>query len=102
MKKKMSKVIITSFALLMISIVSISAKVGWTNEGWSGLNWHLKACNSKTTVYDSPSYTYMSATAKIGSKQDKKQQTKPAANTSVHAVASSGYNETCQSWGNAY
>lgn len=44
----------------------------------------------------------MSATAKIGSKQDKKQQTKPAANTSVHAVASSGYNETCQSWGNAY
>ena len=102
MKKKMSIVLFTSFALLMFTIIGVSAKVGWTNEGWSGLNWHLKACNSKTTVFDTPSYSYMSATAKIGSKQVKKEQRIPAPNTSVHAVTSSGYNETCESWGNAY
>lgn len=102
MKRKMNKVLITSFALLMVTVVSVSAKVGWTNEGWSGLNWHLKACNSKTTVYDTPSYRYMSATAEIGSKRAKKEQNKPGPNTSVHAVTSSGYNETCETWGNAY
>ena len=44
----------------------------------------------------------MSATAKIGAQEDKKEQSNPAPNTLVHAVANSGYNETCHTWGNAY
>ena len=44
----------------------------------------------------------MSATASIGSKIARKELNWPKPNSSVHAVANSGYNETCYTWGNAY
>ncbi|MDE8071678.1 hypothetical protein PT181_03395 [Erysipelothrix rhusiopathiae] len=91
------------FGLMILGAQATAlAKVGWENVGWSGANFLSKACNSKTTVFDEPKYSYMSATAKIGSKQTKKHAYSPSPYTSVHAVAFSGYNETCYTWGNAY
>lgn len=92
--------IIMCLVMLLIGMTSVFAAVGWINDGWSGPNWLYKACNSKTTVFDSPQYTYMSATAKIGTYVSKKEQSNPSPNMSVHAVANSGYNETCYTWGN--
>lgn len=99
MKRKVSIVSLLSIALLMIATTAISAKVGWTNYGWSAPNWHLKACNSKTTVYDSPRYSRMNATAEIGGQSQSKPVRNPSPNSSTHAVVSSGYNETCYTKG---
>lgn len=98
-RKVITSIIVCS-VLLIMGMTSVFAAVGWINEGWSGPNWLYKACNSKTTVFDSPQYSYMSATAKIGTHESKEEQYNPSPNTSVHAVANSGYNETCYTWGN--
>jgi len=100
--KKVSKGLsffLICMVLTLVSATSVFAAVGWVNEGWSGPNWLYKACNSKTTVFDTPQYSYMSATAKIGSQTVKEERNNPSPNTYVHAIANSGYNETCYTWG---
>lgn len=48
------------FGLMILGAQAIAlAKVGWENVGWSGANFLSKACNSKTTVFDEPKYSYI-------------------------------------------
>ncbi|WP_018579650.1 hypothetical protein [Erysipelothrix tonsillarum] len=99
--KKTGSIILLFGLMILGTHATAFAKVGWENVGWSGANFFSKACNSRTTVFDSPSYSYISATAEIGSKSNRKHAYHPSPNTSVHAVAFSGYNETCYTWGYA-
>ncbi|MEG0577998.1 MAG: hypothetical protein RR500_09090 [Bacilli bacterium] len=91
---------IACLSFMCIAIVGISAKAGWTNTGWSNIDWSGKACNSETTVFDTPRYSYMSTTAKIGTLSEKKEASKPSPNVTLHAWRVGSLTNTCEYWGN--
>lgn len=99
-KKCFASIICLTF--IGIAVVGISAKTGWMNNGWSTLDWRGKACNSETTIFDEPKYSYMSATAKIGSGSEKKEASNPSPNITLHAWKVGALDSTCEYWGNAY
>lgn len=79
-----------------LTVMGISATSGWKNSGWSNLDWRGKACNSETTVYDTPQFEYMSATAKIGDISEKKEASDPSPNITLHASRIGALTKTCE------